>query len=471
MSNHASRNEPHSPLAQSKIRRLLGSQQVSWRSPSSLTPFALNSRVHPEAQIRGVMRNIREIGWTNPVLIDESGTILAGHCRIEAATRLGLEAIPTMTLSGLSEAKKKAIVIADNKLAERAEWDFTLLRKNFKELIDVDFEIDLTGFSTGEVDIILDGHETPPADDPLDNFAPPTDGPAVSLSGDVWLLGDHRLLCGDARHVESYRKLLGSDHAEMVVTDPPYNVSIAGHARGRGKAFREFKMASGEMSQTQFRTFLETVVARAIAFSIDGSIHYWFMDWRHLPVLLDAAQPLYSEWKQLLVWNKSNAGQGSFYRSKHELVAVFKNGTDPHINNFGLGSLGRYRANVLDYPGGASLSPHRRKQMDIHPTVKPVALIADLMRDCSRRKGIVLDPFSGSGTVLLAAERSSRIARAMEIDPLYVDAAIKRWEQMTGGRAIHEETQATFVEMAERRSQREALVHKPMPTRRIGGGK
>ena len=231
----------------------------------------------------------------------------------------------------------------------------------------------------------------------------------------------------------SYRALLHGDLAQTVVTDPPYNVSIQGHAVGRGKIrHREFTMAAGEMSEKAYTAFLASFIRNAIAFSTDGSIHYLFIDWRHLPELLAAARPLYAEWKNLLVWNKSNAGQGSFYRSKHELVGVFKNGAAPHINNFGLGAHGRHRSNVLDYPSVNCLHPARRGELDLHPTVKPVALIADLIRDCSRRNAIILDPFGGSGTTLLAADRTGRVVRVIELDQLYVDIAVRRWEKTTG---------------------------------------
>jgi DNA modification methylase len=239
----------------------------------------------------------------------------------------------------------------------------------------------------------------------------------------------------------------------MVVTDPPYNVRIQGHAMGRGRVrHREFAMASGEMSEAAFGTFLETFIRRAQAHSANGSVHFVFMDWRHLPVLLNAARPLYAEWKNLLVWNKSNAGQGSFYRSKHELIAVFKHGTAPPINNFGLGGEGRYRTNVQDYPSVNGLHPSRRGDLDLHPTVKPLALIADLIRDCSLRNGLVLDPFGGSGTTLLAAGRTGRVARVIELDPLYVDVAVRRWEQTMGQKARHAASGLSFDELASRRA-------------------
>jgi DNA methylase len=202
-------------------------------------------------------------------------------------------------------------------------------------------------------------------------------------------------------------------------TDPPYNLQI-GHVTGRGKVrHREFAMASGEMSEAALADFLDDFIRLVVKFSRNGAIHFLFMDWRHMRVLLNAADPHYSELKNVLVWNKTNAGQGSFYRSKHELIAVFKNGTAAHINNFGLGGQGRYRTNVLDYPGVNSLHPARRGDLELHPTTKPVGLIADLIRDCSRRNGIILDPFGGGGTTILAAERTGRVARVIELDPLY----------------------------------------------------
>jgi len=395
---------------------------VVWLATDDLKPFPGNPRQHPEAQIVRLMRSIAQV-WTNPILVDECGTILAGHGRWEAAKRLGRTEVPTLTIAGLSAAEKRAVVIGDNKLPAEAVWDFALLKGHFEELIELDFDVELTGFSTGEIDLLLDGKPAPATDDPADDLTGlGGDGPAVSRSGDVWQFDRHRLVCGDALRSDAYKVLLADDLAQMVVADPPYNVRINGHAVGRGKVrHREFKMASGEMSKAAFATFLERFVRQAVAYSSDGSIHYLFIDWRHLPELLAAARPRYAEWKNLLVWNKTNAGQGSFYRSKHELIAVFKNGTAPHINNFGLGSDGRYRANVLDYPGVNSLHPARRGELDLHPTVKPVALVADLIRDCSRRNGIILDPFGGSGTTILAAERTGRVARIIELDPLYVD--------------------------------------------------
>jgi DNA modification methylase len=422
---------------------------VIWRPLSELREFPDNPRRHPERQIAGLMRSIRRF-WTNPILVDELGTILAGHGRWEAARRLGMTEVPTVTVSGLSESDKRAVVIADNRLPEQAVWDFDLLRGHFQDLIKLDFDVELTGFSTGEVDLLIDGSQQSLAADPADDLAGlGSEGPAVSQFGDVWALGRHRLICGDAQHSETYKRLLQGELAEMIVTDPPYNIRIDRHAMGRGKVrHREFAMASGEMSAVAFKAFLNRFIRCAISSSRDGAIHYIFMDWRHLHELLGAALPLYSEWKNLLCWNKVNAGQGSFYRSKHELIAVFKNGTGPHVNNFKLGGQGRYRTNVLDYPSVNSFDPARRGDLELHPTVKPIALIADLIRDCSRRNGIILDPFGGSGTTILAAERTGRIARMVELDPLYVDVAIRRWQKITGVPARHAKTGLVFADAA-----------------------
>ena len=300
---------------------------VVWRLIGDLKKYPGNPRRHPESQIAGLMKSIRRF-WTNPILVDEAGTILAGHGRWEAAKRLGMTEVPTLMISGLNESEKRAVVIADNRLPEQAVWDFDLLRGHFQDLIKLDFDVELTGFSTGEVDLLIDGSQQPPAADPADDLVGlDPEGPAVSQFGDVWELGRHRLVCGDAQRGETYERLLRGELADMMITNPPYKVRIADHM-GRGKVRREFPMASGEMSPAAFRAFLDRFIRCAINVSRDGAIHYVFMDWRHLHELLGAALPLYSEWKNLLVWNKANAGQGSFYRSKHELIAVFKSGLD-----------------------------------------------------------------------------------------------------------------------------------------------
>src|SRR5262249_10307527 len=276
--------------------------RIAWLAIADLKPFPGNPRHHPEAQIARLMRSIEQV-WTNLILVDETGTILAGHGRWEAAKRLGRAEVPTLTSAGLSAAEKRAVVTADNRLPEQAVWDFDLLRGHFTELIEVDFDVELTGFSTGEIDLLLDGKPSPATDDPIDDLTGfGLDGPAISELGDIWQLGRHCLLCGDALRSAAYQRVLQGERAQMIVTDPPYNVPVRGHAMGRGKVrHREFKMASGEMSEEAFTAFLAAFVRQAVAFSGDGSIHYLFIDWRHLPELLAAARPLYTEWKNLLV--------------------------------------------------------------------------------------------------------------------------------------------------------------------------
>lgn len=400
-----------------------------------IRPNPRNPRTHSAKQVRQIAASIREFGFTNPILIDEADEIIAGHGRLEAAKSIKLSKVPCIRLDGLTQAQKKALLIADNKLALNAGWDTEILHEQMLELIDDHFELEITGFEIPEVNLILQNSWNPAEADPQDENIPAvsTDAPAVAREGDLWLLGRHRLLCGDALDRDSYCQLLGDERAAMVFTDPPYNVPIDGHVCGSGRIrHREFAMASGEMSEEAFTVFLKTVAERLVEYSADGSMHFLCMDWRHLHELLTACRGTYTEFKNLCVWVKDNGGMGSLYRSQHELVAVFKSGTAPHINNVELGRHGRYRTNVWSYPGVNSFGKGRMSDLEAHPTVKPVAMIADAMMDCSKTGQIVLDPFAGSGTIFLAAERAGRRGAGMEIDPHYVDVAIRRFEQETG---------------------------------------
>jgi hypothetical protein len=419
------------------------------RPINSLVANPRNARTHNEQQIEQIVASIREFGFTNPVLVDETGTILAGHGRVAAAKRLGIAAVPVVRIENLSDAQKRAYVIADNRLAEKAGWDQDILAIELQYLIEVDFNIELTGFATAEIDIMLDAARSDPDDEVA---APETAEPPVSQVGDLWLMGSHRLLCGDATRAEVYTALMAEEKAQMMFTDPPYNVAIDGHVCGSGRIrHREFVMASGEMTESEFVAFLGRFMTNAVAHSLDGSIHYVCMDWRHIGEMLAAATPLYGSPKNLCVWVKDNGGLGSFYRSRHELVFVFKNGAGPHINNFGLGEKGRYRTNIWEYAGVNSMKAGRLEELAMHPTVKPTAMVADAIRDCSKRKSIILDPFAGSGTTIIAAERTGRVARALELDPYYVDVAVRRWERATGGSAQHAETGLTFAQHAANR--------------------
>jgi DNA modification methylase len=314
-------------------------------------------------------------------------------------------------------------------------------------LLDLSFDLEITGFETAEIDLLIDGPKNI-QDNALDQV-PAVEAEAVTQPGDAWLLGEHKLLCADARNPSSCSELMGEERARVIFADPPYNVPIDGHVGGLGSITpREFAMARGEMSEAQFTHFLNTIFVNVADVSLDGAISFVFMDWRHIAEILAAAKPVYSEFKNLCVWNKDNGGMGSFYRSKHELIFVFKKGTAPHVNTIELGRNGRYRTNVWDYRGANTLRPGRLDDLAMDPTVKPVALVIDALKDCSRRGEIVLDPFSGSGTTIIAAEKSQRRARAVEIDPLYVDVAIRRWEKLTGSQAIHGLNGRTFAQVA-----------------------
>ena len=416
---------------------------------SSLRPDPGNARKHSQRQISRLRAVINEYGFTNPILVDEHLNIIAGHGRLEAARALGMDKVPCLRLEHLSEPQKTALALADNKLGDMSHFDPELLAKQLAELCAVDFAMELTGFDTAEVDILL---ETPviTAADPADSFAhSEPDTPAITQTGNLWLLDEHRLLCGNALEATSYERLLGTDLAELVFTDAPYNVPIQGHVSGLGRATHgEFAMASGEMSRGEFTRFLSTYMSHLVRFSTDGSIHFHCMDWRHLREILEAGDAAYAELKALCVWNKTNGGMGSLYRSKHELVLVYKNGTAPHVNNVELGRHGRYRTNVWDYAGANTFRAGRDEELALHPTVKPVSLVADALRDCSRRGALVLDPFAGSGTTILAAERTGRRAAAIELDPHYVDTAVRRWQQVTGRTAAFADTGESFDEVA-----------------------
>jgi DNA modification methylase len=425
-----------------------------------LRPYPNNARTHSKKQVRQIANSIAKFGFCNPVLIDDDKQIIAGHGRVEAAKLLGIAAVPTYRLSHLSEADKRAYILADNKLAEKAGWDKQLLAIELQYLIDLDVEIELTGFEIPEIDIILeDAREADGASSgPEDAVPQHSSGPAVTRPGDLWLLRNHRLLCADARDEAAYGCLLEGAKAEFVFTDPPYNVAIDGHVCGLGRIrHREFAMGCGEMSEVEFTTFLKTVFERLAEHTIDGSIHQICMDWRHMWEMLAAGRQVY-ELKNLCVWNKTNAGMGSFYRSKHELVFVWKSGSAPHINNFELGQHGRNRTNVWDYAGVNTMRAGRLEELAMHPTVKPVALVADAIKDCSRRGGLVLDPFCGSGTILIAAERTGRKARALEIDPTYVDVAVRRWQNYTGKNAVLAASDETFETIQEERAAKPAAA-------------
>jgi DNA modification methylase len=398
-----------------KLSNELARIAVTYRSPAELTIAPSNPRIHTPRQIKQIARSISVFGFLIPVVVDELGRVLVGVGRLMAAVDLGFTEVPTIQVSHLSEAQKKAFTIADSRLSEIAKWDDRVLAEQLKELsiVNLDFDIEVTGFDMGEIDLRieslnLDLDET----DPADVLPEESPGAPITQTGDLWRLGRHRLLCGDALDPVAYTRLMRGKKADMIFTDSPYNVKIHGHATGLGaNRHREFAMASGEMTYAEFQTFLLGACVLLARYSTDGSIHYICMDWRHSGELLAASRAVYSEHKNTCVWVKSNAGMGSLYRSQHEFVFVFKNGHASHRNNVQLGRFGRYRSNVWNYPGANSLGrgTEEGNLLALHPTVKPVKLVADSILDCSARGDLVLvrPQFSLSRTAWLTWEDSN----------------------------------------------------------------
>jgi DNA modification methylase len=413
-----------------------------------------NPRTHSDKQVRQIARSIEAFGFSVPIAVDSNLTVIAGHGRVLAAKSLGIPELPSICLEYLTEAQIRAFMIADNRLTENSAWDQQLLADQFKALseVDLNFDMEATGFELGEIDVILEGAAPllEGEDDPADEVPEADRAPLVSRVGDLWLLGRHRIYCGNSLNESCYRTVMGGRKAAMVFTDPPYNVRIAGHAGGLGTIqHQNFKMAYGEMNESEFTEFLAQVLTLLAINSKEGSLHFLFMDWRHMKELLAAGKQVYTELKNLCIWAKGCGGMGSLYRSAHELVFVFKNGKDRHRNNVQLGQFGRYRTNVWSYPGVNSFArkTDEGNLLELHPTVKPVALVADAIMDVSARGDIVLDSFLGSGTTIIAAERTGRVCYGMELDPQYVDTAICRWQGLTGLSAKHGVSGRSFNEL------------------------
>lgn len=421
----------------------------------SLKPHKRNPRTHTKKQIDQIADSIRTFGWTNPILVDADNCVMAGHGRLKAAQLLGFDRLPIIRLEHMTEAQKRAYILADNKLAENAGWDRELLALELQGLfeMDLDFEVTLTGFEMGEIDVLINDLNDG-ADDDADALPDIAAGVLpVTSPGDLWQLGRHRLLCADATKSESFERLMAGESAEMVFSDPPFNVPIDGHVSGLGSVKHDdFAMASGEMTEEEFVGFLAGVLGLMAARSHDGAIHFICMDWRHLYELITAGRGIYTELKNICVWTKPNGGMGSLYRSQHELIAVFKKGSAPHINNVELGRHGRNRTNVWPYAGLSSFGHGREEALAMHPTVKPVALVEDAILDCSTRGAIILDGFIGSGTTIIAAERAGRRCFGLELEPRYVDIALRRFRDQTSIEPVHTENGLTFREVVASRT-------------------
>jgi DNA modification methylase len=422
--------------------------QIEYRAVSELILDARNPRQHSERQINQLADSIREFGFVVPAATDGEGRVVIGHGRVLAAKKLKMARIPVIEIKHLSKAQLKALRIADNKLGQNSHWDERLLAESLLELkqLDGDFDLSITGFSLPEIDLAIQKLSAPVVED-IDGEDSRTGVPVCEL-GDVWNLGTHRVLCGDATSQNAFEHLMGEGRADVVFIDPPYNVRIDGHVSGNGKVrHREFAQGSGELSRDEFVRFLVSNCSLLKNYSRDGAIHFVSMDWKHLDELLTAGREVYAELKNIVVWVKSTAGMGSLYRSQHELICVFKSDAGPHINNIELGRHGRNRTNIWKYDSASTQSRKGNNVLELHPTVKPLQLVMDALLDCSNRGDSVLDCFLGSGTTLLAAEHTGRICQGIELDPLYVDTAIRRWQNLTGQDAVRVKDGKLFREI------------------------
>ncbi|MDP3673536.1 MAG: DNA modification methylase [Novosphingobium sp.] len=455
-----SRHKPNHDTASSDIATLINDNirlgGISYRAPGELRLYDRQLKNHPEEQIVGLMASMRTFGCVSPVLIDEHDIVIDGEALVISARRLAMREMPTIRIDHLDPNEVRLLRLALKKLGIKWSWNDPELAIELGELLvlDLDISLDVTGFSFVEIDNLI---SSPEASGELEATSPPEPiepGPAIAQLGDLWVLGQHKLLCGSSLERSSFERLMGSEQAQMVMTDAPYNVKIAGNVSGLGKAVhREFLQASGEQSDSEFEGFLAESMGAHGEFCCDGALLYMFMDWRHGGEMYRGIEANDFELKNVAVWVKPNGGMGSLYRSRHELVFIAKKGTALHRNCVELGKHGRYRTNCWEYPGMNSFGAGRDELLAMHPTVKNLDMIADAIRDVTYRGEIVLDGFAGSGTTLMAAEKTGRVGRCIELDPLYVDCIIRRWEKATGEKArLGHSGGTTFEDIAETRA-------------------
>jgi DNA modification methylase len=421
------------------------------RAPGGLVVPARKLRKIEAAHLREVANAISSLGFCDPVLIDEQNRVLNGVVRVEAAKLLGLPHIPCIRANHLGALERRLVRMALNRLGEKGSWDLDELKLELEELILEDVPIEITGFSMTEIDQIVLGEEAAAVE--AGPLAPEPAAKPVAQLGDIFAVGEHRILCGDSTDPGGLETVMADDKAQLILTDEPYNVPIAGHVTSGGH--REFLMASGEMSDAEFRAFNAAWIGASLRYLCDGGLFGTFIDWRGYPAVNAAALQLALVPFNLIIWAKTNAGMGGLFRSQHELLPLFKKGKASHINNVELGKNGRWRSNVWTYPGASSMGSEARKGLEHHPTVKPIAMLEDALLDMTKRGDIVLDPFLGSGSMLIAAEKTGRRCRGLELDPLYVDVILRRYEAVTGRPAVLESTGETYAELAMRR-QRDA---------------
>lgn len=434
-------------------KALGGRLAIEYLPIEQLRPDPRNARLHKPPQIAAIARSMRTFGFNVPLLVDGEGTIIAGHGRMEAAKKNGLSEVPVIRIEHLTEAQRIAYMIADNRLTDLSQWDEQVLGETLRDLslAELDFELDAIGFSVGEIDLRIENVSDSQSSSEDDQLPELTAEPVTRL-GDLWHLGPHRLLHGDALQATSWERLMQGQLAAVGFTDPPFNVPVDGFVSGLGSVrHREFAMASGEMDRDEFTSFLEASLRNMARHSAKASIHFVAMDWRHSAELLAAGEAVFSELKNICVWAKGSGGMGSLYRSQHEFFFVWKNGRGRHRNNVELGRHGRSRTNVWNYPSAAAFRHSEGTDLlALHPTCKPVALVADAILDVSQRGDIVIDPFLGSGTTIIAAERVGRIGYGMELDPIYCDAIVRRFEALTGQEATLEDGKSFAAVASER---------------------
>jgi len=422
------------------------SLQFEERKPADLRPDPRNARTHSAKQIAQIAKSIEGSTFANPILLDEHDGVIAGHGRLLAAKSLGLTTVPTIKITGLTPLQVRTLRLADNKIALNAGWDLDLLTSELEQIELEGVDLELIGFSTGEIDgLRLE-------DDPDDDAIPAAPVTPATRLGDIWRLGPHRVGCGDVKDTVVLDRLMAGAKADAAFLDPPYNVKVDGHAGGKGRIkHREFAEASGEMSCEAFADFLTTTLGACAGVSRDGAVHFVCMDHHHVEELVAAGAKAYAKRLNIATWVKSNAGMGSLYRSGHELVFVYRVGQAQHRNNVELGKHGRNRTNVWEYASVNTFGGSRRHDLALHPTVKPAQLVADAIQDVTARGELVLDAFLGSGTTLIAAERTGRRFVGLDIDPVYVDVAITRWSEMTGGEPVLEATGEALRQVVKRR--------------------
>jgi DNA modification methylase len=427
---------------------------VEYRAIADLKLDPRNPRKHSPEHIDRIALSMSSFRFNVPVLIDSNLKVIAGHGRILACQKLGWTEVPTICLEHLTQAQARAFMIADNRLTEISVWDDQLLAEQLKELsvLELDFSLEATGFAMGEIDLRIESLSAAQGagDDRGDALPTIKSGPPISRPGDLWVLGRHRVYCGSALAAPAYKALMRGELAAMVITDPPYNVRIEGHVSGLGAIHhREFLEGSGEFSQEEYTEFLTTAFT-LLAIQIEiGALVFAFIDWRHLDEMLTAGRKAYGKPVNLCVWAKTNGGMGSLYRSQHELVFVFRHGREAHRNNVQLGRYGRNRSNLWCYPGMNSFARNGEEGnlLELHATPKPVPLISDAILDCTARGDVVLDGFLGSGTTVIAAERTGRRCYGIELDPLYTDTIVRRWQTYTGDQARHASSGRLFDEV------------------------